>query len=752
MRSVHDEKRTKLDVKSKPHVFLGYSETSKGYRLADCDNPRKVVTSRDVVFLEQSFYKFGHNNNVNFNFEFFNEFNDIYCDSVNDSSTDVLKDDSVNDSSTDVLKDDSVNDTSTEVVNNSVNDISTDVVNKSVNDTGTDVLNKGQDFSYIQNEHDYSLTVPASGDEDDYCTVSENDSFPDSPADNADWSPGPSSDQGEAATQTPALPSTSTGRPVRSTRSVPPKRYCDTDWSLMVYNGVEPISYKEAMSSPEAEDWRKAMKDEFDSLISNKVWKLVDRPKQTNIVKCKWVYKLKSDASGNFLRHKARLVARGFTQREGIDFHDTFSPVVRHSTMRTLFSLANELDLNIDHVDVTTAFLNGNLNETIYMEQPEGFCTNNEKVCLLQKSIYGLKQSSRMWNVRIHNVLCNNSFVQSKNEPCVYYIRTQDDFVIVSLYVDDCYLFYSKDSQCKNKLLEVLKTEFNIKNLGPIQNYLGIRVTRDRKNKTLTLDQSVYVKSILNRFNMLDCKPVSTPMVPSNKLQKESECLDDEQYKYRQLIGSLMYLSVCTRPDIAFTCSQLSQFNNCFGKSHWFAAKRLLRYLAGTINYGLHFVKSKELVLLAYTDADWANDCLERKSYTGYAIKLGSNVINWESRKQRSVALSSTEAEYYAIADVSKDLCFIKQLLLELVPSLKVHIIVFNDNQSAHKIIENKEISHKRTKHIDVRYHFIKDLVMKGFMTIKYLCTEKMFADVLTKCLNSRQHGLFRHDLSVRPC
>lgn len=331
-------------------------------------------------------------------------------------------------------------------------------------------------------------------------------------------------------------------------------------------------------------------------------------------------------------------------------------------------------------------------------------------------------------------------------------MKSQSDFMIVALYVDDCYLFYRKDSQCKKKLLEVLESEFNINNLGHIQSYLGVRVTRDRKNKTLTLDQSVYIKSILKRYNMVDCKAVSTPMVPNNRLLKEDECLNDEQYQYRQLIGSLMYLSVCSRPDIAFACSQLSQFNNCFGKPHWLAAKRLLRYLAGTINYGLHFVKSKELLLHAYTDADWANDCFDRKSYTGFAIKLGNNIINWESRKQRSVALSSTEAEYMSIADVTKDLCFVKQLLSELVPSVKVHIIVFNDNQSAHKIIENKEISHKRTKHIDVRYHFIKDLVLKGFMSVKYLCTEKMFADVLTKCLNSKQHNVFRDDLCVRPC
>lgn len=269
---------------------------------------------------------------------------------------------------------------------------------------------------------------------------------------------------------------------------------------------------------------------------------------------------------------------------------------------------------------------------------------------------------------------------------------------------------------------------------------------------TITLDQSVYIKNILKRFNMLECKPVSTPMIPSSKLLKENVTLRDEQYRYRELIGSLMYLSVCTRPDISFTCSQLSQFNNCFGKSHWFAAKRLLRYLAGTINYGLHYVKSKELFLNAFSDADYANDRYDRKSYTGFVIKLGSNVIHWESRKQQSMALSSTESEYMSIADVSKELCFIKQFLAEILPDVKVRITVYNDNQSSLKIIEKKDISNKRTKHIDVRYHFIKDLVQRGFMIVKYLCTEKMIADVLTKCLSPNKHCMFRHRLCVRPC
>jgi hypothetical protein len=216
-------------------------------------------------------------------------------------------------------------------------------------------------------------------------------------------------------------------------------------------------------------------------------------------------------------------------------------------------------------------------------------------------------------------------------------------------------------------------------------------------------------------------------------------------------LGCLNYLSVCSRPDIAFACSQLGQYNNCFGLSHWLAAKRILRYLAGTIDYGLLFVKSNQLNLCAYTDADFANDLNDRRSYTGFAIKLGNNIVNWESRKQKCIAQSSCESEYLAIGDVCKDLCFITNFLSEIFTELKLNcIVVYNDNQSAHRLLENREHCHKRTKHIDIRYHFVKDLVQNNFVNVKYLNTELMFADVLTKPLSKCKHVKFIYELCVR--
>lgn len=714
---VPPQNRRKLDPKSRRYVFVGYSETTKGYRLADPLNPKKIILARNVIFLESRFYKETPEinlNNDNILYNLMNESNQ-FNNSINLNNGDISSSQNVNDSNismNNLLN--NANDSSMEL-NNNMNNLSS------------------SDGEFCTGSDESSDAEPAALGE---CVTS--------------LPPCESCAGGEAVppraeVEVPAAAST---RPVRTTRSVLPKRYDEYYVSMLVQNSDEPLSYDEAMSSAEAEEWQSAMKCEYDALISNGTWKLVDRPKGGNVVKCKWVFKKKFDSSGHFERFKARLVARGFSQKPGIDYSETFSPVVRHSTMRILFSLANELDLEMEHLDVTCAFLNAELAETIYMEQPVGFSSDKNKVCLLLKSIYGLKQASRLWNCKVNELLISNGYSQTVSEPCVYTKRTDDDFVIIALYVDDFYLFYSKNSPSKDKLLCLLQKDFNVKNLGTLTNCLGINVIRDKSKGIIKLNQSEYIKRLLVRFGMSECKHVSTPMSVGSKLCKPSVALDDDVYNYRQLLGSLMYLSVCTRPDISYACSQLSQFNSGFDLSHWQAAKRILRYLAGTINYSLCVIKSNKLSLSAYTDADWGNDSTDRKSYTGFVVKLGNNVVNWESRKQRCVALSSTEAEYLAITDVCKDLMFVKGFISEVL-NRTLDIKVMNDNQSAHKLLEAREYCHKRTKHIDIRYHYIKDLIRNNGIKIEYLQTEKMVADVLTKPLSSIKHIEFVNKLNL---
>lgn len=733
---VPQQKRQKLDAKAKPYIFVGYGETCKGYRLSDPSDPRVVIYSRDVTFIESEFYaKTLQAEKGTDDFIIFDRLN--FNNSCNNGILNNQSND--NELNCDIILNNELNN------DNNLNNIncdknipdSCDISSRSSHNLNNSKCSSSDKSNRSSSEiSDADITPPPwSPLSDQYCTgedrSDDGDEDPSLPVPETACRGGggePTVSAGSDATRLP--------RPVRSTRGKLPQKLSDYDLSTLMAEASsldDPSTYEEAMSSSDKEEWCKAIKCEYDSLLKNNVWELVDRPKHTNVVKCKWVFKRKYDATGKFTKYKARLVARGFSQKEGIDYSETFSPVVRHSTLRILFSLATELNLQCNHIDVTTAFLNGELEETIFMEQPKGF-NDNDKVCMLKKSIYGLKQASRMWNAKIHNVLCANGYKQSKCEPCIYVKKSDKDYVILALYVDDFYVFHNN---CINDVVILLQKYFEIRHLGELKNCLGMNITRH--NDCLILDQSDYVKRLLAKFNMTECKPVSTPLDVSTKLDKSDKCLDETVYRYRQLLGSLMYLSVCTRPDISYACSQLSQYSTCFDMDHWRAAKRVLRYLAGTLNYGLYFCKGGNLNICAYTDADWANNLYDRKSYTGFVIKMGGNVVNWEARKQRCISLSSTESEYLAIGDVCKDICFVRNFLSEIIDK-NIEAVVYNDNQSAQKLLLIKEYSHKRTKHIDLRYHFVKDLIQQGLINVKYLPTEQMVADVLTKPLSKIKH------------
>ncbi|KPJ11482.1 Retrovirus-related Pol polyprotein from transposon TNT 1-94 [Papilio machaon] len=501
------------------------------------------------------------------------------------------------------------------------------------------------------------------------------------------------------------------------------------------HNG-EPQTIQDALSGPDAEHWRKAIADEYKSFEKNKAWNLTLLPAGKKAVKCKWVFKKKLGSEGELLHYKARLVAKGFTQEYGIDYKETYSPVVRYSTIRTLIALAVNLDLYIDHMDVKTAFLNGDLRETVYMVQPDGYKVKGKEnyVFKLNKAIYGLKQASKAWYDKIDSALTDLQFRKTLSEPCVY-IRSDapDNLIILALYVDDI-LIFSKDSLAKTKLKEELMKKFEMKDLGRATHVLGMRLNQ-QENK-ITLDQRRYIEKVLEQFNMADCKPVSTPLECGLKLEKGDQTELDS--KYRSLVGCIMYIAVCTRPDIAHAASLLSQFNNCHSDTHWKAAKRVLRYLKGTIDYKIVYEKSS-LCVTGYVDADWASNQLDRRSYTGYVFKIGNSAVSWESRKQRTVALSSTEAEYMALCEGAKEAQFIRSFVYECLGTY-LSVTLYNDSQSAQKIC-NSQINHSRSKHIDIRHHYVKQIVKDKIVKLEYLATEYMPADVLTKCLSKDKHS-----------
>lgn len=722
-------KRDKFDAKSKHCILVGYAAHSKGYRLIDPSNPKQIIVSRNVVFIENEFINHKVNlNDDNMNNKNFNNNDQVLVNNIDNNS--------INNNVMNESNNNSINNDNESYYNCNIN-FDRQNVSSSLGELDIVNTNNQSSLSPTSRESSFRSAAEPESDEDENATLSD-ETFV----------------RGEGMVSDPQVPVTGCERNVRSTRSKKPIRYDDydlSDSSLLVRSFIyeEPLSYEEAMASSYKDEWQAAMQAEFDSLIKNNVWKLVDRPNDHGVVKCKWVYKMKNDSSGNFTKFKARLVARGFSQRQGIDYDETFSPVVRHSTMRLLFCIANEFDMDIEHVDVTTAFLHGDLSEIVYMEQPIGYVCNKNQVCLLNKSIYGLKQASRVWNCKVNNLLCKNGYVQTKCEPCVYIKKSNGLLTIVALYVDDFYIF-SNCTKDKNNLCDLLKSQFDCKHLGSLKDCLGIKVHRDKNRGMLILCQSEYIKKLLFRFGMSDCKSISSPMAINCKLEKPNDnCLLEETYPYRELIGCLMYLSVCTRPDISFALSQLSQFNTGFARDHWLAAKRILRYLKGTINYGLTFIKSGNLNVSVFADADWANDVTDRKSYSGFVIKVGDSTVNWESRKQRCVALSSTEAEYLAIGDACKEFCFVKNFMYEIFDKM-IPCSVYNDNQSALKLLEEKEYCHKKTKHIDLRFHFVKDVIKNCNVVSKYLPTDKMVADILTKPLSSSKHSRFVYELSLR--
>lgn len=506
------------------------------------------------------------------------------------------------------------------------------------------------------------------------------------------------------------------------------------------------ITLQEALNGPESHFWRGSMEEELKSFKKNDAWELVDRPQDATIVQCKWVFKKKYDGAGN-VRYRARLVAKGFSQKEGVDYQETFSPVLRYSTLRLLFSVAAKLSLDIRHLDVTTAFLNGHLNETVYMQKPVTYETNSgdNKVLKLKRAIYGLKQSSRAWYQRVNDYLINLGFQKSKYEPCLFTKFKGNVKVIIALFVDDFFVF-SNCVMSTNDLIDKLGCKFEIKDLGQINQCLGLRV--NIKNNVITVDQEQYVENLLKKFNMSHCKTADTPMEINLKLEKSQNSCCDNNYPYRQLLGSLMYLAVLTRPDIAYSVNYLSQFNNSYDEKHWKHAKRVLKYLKGTKNLGLVFSKD-ESYIKGYVDADWGSDINDRKSFSGFCFKMSQTVVSFECRKQRNVALSSTEAEYIAMSEASKEAIYLKNLLFEIT-GISEPIVLYNDCQSAQKLVLNP-IFHRRSKHIDIKYHFIREAVGNNLVKIDYLETSEMPADILTKSLGSVKHKYFTTKLGILP-
>ena len=423
---------------------------------------------------------------------------------------------------------------------------------------------------------------------------------------------------------------------------------------------IEPSCFSQAQKFPE---WRQAMADEFNALQRTGTWTLIPYHSSMNVLPNKWVFRIKRRADGSVERYKARLVANGFHQHEGIDYGETFSPVVNHSTIRLVIALAVQFNWSIRQLDVQKAFLHGSLQEVVYMRQPSGFVDPQkpDHVCRLNKSLYGLKQAPRAWFQCFSSHLLTLGFVASKADSSLFIFMDASTIIYLLIYVDDILLTGNNESRIAS-FIASLSRLFSMKDLGALHYFLGMEITRSSSG--LHLSQSKYILDLLKKTNMVDCKPVLTPAVSGRRLS----LLDGDPFpdvsQYRSVVGALQYLTL-TRPDIAFAVNQVCQFMHRPTTAHWIAVKRILRYLKSTYSHGLIY-RPSSLTITAFSDADYAGDPDDRKSTGGYCIYLGSNLVSWSSKKQRGVSRSSTEAEYRQLAYTAAALSWFCSLFHDL--------------------------------------------------------------------------------------
>ena len=534
----------------------------------------------------------------------------------------------------------------------------------------------------------------------------------------------------------------------------------EEDWGMAaVMDAAEDLNptYEETKKRPDWPKWKEALQAELRSLEANKTWSIVERPKDTNVVSSKWVLRIKKNAAGEIEKYKARLVARGFTQIHGVDYYETYTPVARLASFRILLAMANRNGWAADSFDFDSAYLNSVLSddEVIYLEQPPDFSSDNPRkyVLRLHKALYGLKQGARNWYESLKGALEQLGFKRMESDHGVFVKRWEDRrFVVVGMHVDDC-LSIGTSQGLVTEFKKRINEKYKMTDLGPCKWLLGIKIDRDLANGTLALSQHTYIDSIVARFNFDDLKPSAIPMDPAATLlksQSPSTLADIAKMKhipYREAVGSLMYAAMGTRPDIAFATSTVAQFLENPGWAHWEAVKRIFRYLKGTRNVSLVY-GGKQEDLQGWTDADGASQ-EHRRAISGYVYMVDGGAVSWSSKKQELVTLSTTEAEYVAMTHAAKEGLWLRTLFGEVFAPINKPTTIFGDNQSAIALATGGQY-HPRTKHIDIRYHFIRYIIEAESIKLVYCPTDEQTADPLTKALPSLKVKHFATEMGLR--
>ena len=502
---------------------------------------------------------------------------------------------------------------------------------------------------------------------------------------------------------------------------------------------IEPENYEDIFNLEDKEEWLEAVDEERNNFQRLNVYSETDEvPEGANIISGRWVLKHKKDAEGNVIKRKARLVAKGFTQQPGIDYNQTFSPTLKQDSLRIITAIASQRKFNIEQIDINSAYLNAKLDEDIYMKIPEGFPNTGNKFWKLNKAIYGLKQSGRAWNNKLNDILTKINFRRIESEPCIYKKEDTNKEVVcmLAIYVDDILIAGTDYEIYKTKKL--IKNYFQIKDIGNADFIIGIKF--QKINDGYFLHQKRYILDLINKYKNEDIYPSSNlkPII-NKKLQK----IKIDVTRYKSLIGNLLYIAISTRPDIIYPVSKAAQKSNNPTLEDWVNTIKILGYLKFTINYGLKFDSKNRIT--AYSDADYAGDLTTRRSTTGYVITIGKTPISWCSKLQPCVSTSTAEAEYYSLSECAKQCIWYMSFLNELNVNIKT-ITIMVDNKATIFISENR-LTNQKSKHIDIRYHFVRELIRNEKIKLEYVKSQNNIADGFTKYLNSTLMKNFRNNI-----
>ena len=507
---------------------------------------------------------------------------------------------------------------------------------------------------------------------------------------------------------------------------------------------TEPKKVEEAFMEPE---WIQAMQEELQQFELNNVWELVKRPdpRKHNIIGTKWIYRNKQDEHGQVVRNKARLVAQGYTQVEGIDFDETFAPVARLEAIRILLAYANHHNILLYQMDVKSAFLNGKIEEEVYVAQPPGFedPKHPDMVYKLNKALYGLKQAPRAWYDTLKYFLKSKGFIPGSLDPTLFTKTYDGELFVCQIYVDDI-IFGCTNQKYSDEFGHMMQEQYQMSMMGELKFFLGLQIRQQRNE--IFISQEKYLKDCLKKFGMQDCKGYMTPMPAKHHLGPDDNGKEFDQKVYRSMIGSLLYLCA-SRPDIMLSVCMCARFQAAPKESHHLAVKRILRYLAYTPTLGLWYPKGSRFDLVGFSDADYAGDKVDRKSTSGTCHFLGRSLVCWSSKKQNCVSLSTAESEYIAAGSCCAQLLWMKQTLKDYGIHLK-QVPLYCDNESAIKIANNP-VQHSKTKHIEIRHHFLRDHVVKEDIDIIHVNTEEQLADIFTKPLDEKRFCKLRCELNI---